>query len=522
MKKLLAGIICIVIAAGTVQAESDREIAAVYFRMALELFSEKDPGAGALLEKAFEFDSETADLYYLESLILNRQGADLHKVLESLEKAMSLKGFQHYTLTAIQRDYMKALYRTKQYSQCLLFRNELLTELEEESDILYLLADSAYRTHKKKLSWELAERGSGFYPHDIRFYILMFLTGQNEYSMTEVMKHYQASDYVYIVKSLERIPLGPVRDNFFEYVLLQSPQEIKTLLLKEELTVYEAVILNRKGFSFDFLLGHFSQFLIDENFTGTLLLDRNGDHYNEDTVILSRGNIEKRTIDMNQDRVTDVNILFKEGVPVVSEIDGYSYTYSDYPLVSEVAVMRGESTIHYYLHPGVYEMASPPYNGEMLPVNGLKDFLPLVYKAEEREKGKVFREWIYLKGELLYMKEDTRKQGIMDHVLKFNRYGITAGKRDFDYDGEYETYEVYKDGEWKGIAFSSDEYKNFYFADWSVMDLRVWDYNNDRSIDDSVLITPEDVILGKRFKNVIIKREDLLNWSEIDELWWQE
>ncbi|MBN2626551.1 MAG: hypothetical protein JXA95_07790, partial [Spirochaetales bacterium] len=103
---------------------------------------------------------------------------------------------------------------------------------------------------------------------------------------------------------------------------------------------------------------------------------------------------------------------------------------------------------------------------------------------EESREGKIARIYHIVNGEVMGIEEDTEGEGRFSRQVLVDKGEITAARRDLDGDGVFDLYEYYEKGVWKGYAINADgEGRSEFFEDWSLIPLKIWDYDGDSFMD---------------------------------------
>ena len=259
-----------------------------------------------------------------------------------------------------------------------------------------------------------------------------------------------------------------------------------------------------------------------------------------DEILSVTGNELTFLKDTNQDNITDLSIHFSNGIPTDIYLNkgdtGYNFIYSEYPYLEEIHYSNQSLKRIYKIFPGtIYTPLKDldnfnwKYNRERLstietftltPV----DLLSLSYLFEEYFSGNtnIFRIYTLKNGEITGFKEDSDNNGFFDHFLDISAWLPQRGRRDLDYDGVIDILEYYEDGKISGIAVDwNNNGKPEYLEDWSVLNIKSWDFNEDSYIDAELISSNGDIIYNENsFEKEIVNQYDLFSWNFSYENFW--
>jgi antitoxin component YwqK of YwqJK toxin-antitoxin module len=105
----------------------------------------------------------------------------------------------------------------------------------------------------------------------------------------------------------------------------------------------------------------------------------------------------------------------------------------------------------------------------------------------------VFREYQLVDGEIRGIKEDSQNNGEFDHFMDISAWILQAGRRDINNDGIIDVFEYYENGKISGIAVDwNNNGKPEYLEDWSILNIKTWDFDEDSFIDAEYLSSFND------------------------------
>jgi hypothetical protein len=240
------------------------------------------------------------------------------------------------------------------------------------------------------------------------------------------------------------------------------------------------------------------------SFTGTAVLDKDGDGIPEEMFRVGKGRLLGWDTDEDQDGMYEVSVHF--GADFLPDALFYRQpdsilrcVFNGYPYVSTGSYnnIEGEKNIEYYLLPGtlalpLIEGALPGEEVSWLDYRLNKDFTTLAWEkveaAASRYEESSAREPASRR--VVFLAEGRARQidieygGIVIHRLFFDEGRFSYGLRDLDRDGVFDTREFYEDGMLAALRADitgdgKEDYAETFFPDM----IKEWDIDGDGIID---------------------------------------
>lgn len=502
------------------------ELAHLYINEAFYYFERENyTSADKYLQNSMEYSDELPQSWYLSGLIREEQGNRL-KALDLYKRSIALCDVYTDFFYDLYFRYLNLLNITAHHNEVLIFYKDNRELFARNNEIILTVADSAYKLGLNDYSIELASDVYKRNPYNLKSILyLIRSTGDSKY-------------FSVIEKSLHNLKTDKLDEIVFQELILNNSVSFKDSIIK----LYRAVFGETP---FYFVLMDVEDSSINESRNlvirssgnetledGVYFGDYNFDGTSDEIISVSGKNLTFLK-DKNQDNITDLSINFTNGIPTGIYINkgdiGYEIKYTEYPYVEEIHYIHKEITRIYKIFPGSpYSplLDLPAFNWkynkhrnlivadfELNPV----DLLSMSYLFEESFSGNrnISREYHIKDGEITVIKEDLQSNGIFDHFMDVSAWQIESGKRDLNEDGIIDLYEYYKDGIIAGIAVDWDNNgKSEYLEDWSVLDIKTWDFNEDSYSDAEYISSHDgDVYSAISIEKDIVNEYDIYSWD---------
>lgn len=514
-------------------SETNAELARLYFDEAMLNFNNEDfILAKKNLDESIDFSDNLSESWYLSGLISEHEGNRL-KALEYYEVSIEMGDvYKDYYRDLVFR-YIRLLNITGRHKLVLDFYKSHRIFINRFNSIQLLMADSAYKYGLLDYSFEIAQDVYKRNPDNLKSLIYMLRTANHDqyYTSMELNFHsYQKDDL----------------DELLFQELIVGRAETKTDKLTE---IYEKIFGDTPFYyslkdashpsverSRNLLVRSYGGDFLDD---GVYFGDYNFDGISDEILTVTENEMTYLK-DYNQDNITDLSITFSDNVPesIFINRDGISYQfkYSDYPFVEEIQYNNQSLRRVYKISPGIqfspldddyqftwkYDITRQVWRDDLriTPVS----LLQLSYEFDEypAEGKEIFRTYHVKDGEIYHIKEDSQKDGHFDHFLNISAWIPESGLRDINGDGIIDLYEYYENGKLSGIAVDwNNNGKSEYLEDWSVLEIKSWDFNEDSFIDADYihsLISNSDYRVSA--KNGNINKYDNYSWDFSFENFW--
>jgi len=529
--KIILLLVCL--SSFSVFADSDIELARLYVDEAFYYYERENyTSADEYLQTAMEFSEDIPESWYLSGLIREEQGNRL-KALDLYRQSIII-GDEHsdYYYDLYYR-FLNLLNITAHHEDVLNFYSENRKIFDRDNEIILKVADSAFKFGLIDYSQELASDVFKRNPHNLKSLLyLIRSTGDHKY-------------FRIIEKSLYHLETDKLDEVLFQELILSNRETAG----ENPIELYKAIFGETPFYS---MLTGVDEELIDKS--RNLMIRSLGDEILEDGVYFGDYNFDGISDEIvsvsgseltylkdgNQDNITDLSINFTNGIPSGVFLNkgetGYEFKYSEYPYVEEIHYIKKNLTRIYKIFPGtvytpLFDLPSFDWkynkNRKSLIEDfnlNLQDLLTMSYLFEEYFSGNknIFREYSLKDGEVTGIKEDSRNAGVFNHYLDISAWQPVSGKRDLNLDGIIDIYEHYEDGKITGIAVDwNNNGKSEYLEDWSVLDIKTWDFNED-SYSDAEYISSRS---GDIYKSVPIEKDivsyyDIYSWDFTFEKFW--
>lgn len=513
--------------------ESDRELARLYTEEAFYYYDRENYQlSGDYLEKAMEFSSELPESLYLAGLLREEQG-DRLKAMEHYGKSIALTEVYSDYYYDLYFRYLNLLNITAHHKDVLSFFEDNREVFEKDNEILLKVADSAYRYGLVDYSMELASEVYSRNPFNLKS--LLYLRRLNK-----------RSDYEEKIRqALYNLQSDQLDEVIFQYLILNSeePEKGELVVLYKDIfgeTEFYFLQEDRKnkaiGESRNLMIRSYGSSVLDD---GVYFGDYNFDGISDEIVSVI-GDELTYLKDGNQDNVTDLSVNFVDGNPVNIFLNlngiGYEFVYSDYPYLKSIKFFNNGQKRDYSVYPGT----------DFTPLNALESFdwkynenrtvldenfslpetdlMEMSYLMKEYYpySDDVYREYSIMNGEIRGIRERTGQTGDYNYFLDIKVWIPEAGRLDLNNDGFVDIYEYYEDGKIHGIAIDwNNNGKPEYIEDWSVINVKSWDFNEDTYPDAEYIHSGT----GETFFSTPYEKEDtelfqLYSWDFSYENFW--
>lgn len=532
MKKIFISLL-IIISSQILFAETDKELAQLYLDEAFYFYNgENMTKADEYLQKALEFSMELPESFYLSGLIREVEGNRL-KALDMYRQSIRIGDVYSEFVYDLYFRYINLLNITAHHKDVLDFYHLNQKYFDSDNQIVLKVSDSAFKYGLVDLSIQMASDVYERNPYNLKSLIyLIRSTGDPAY-------------YEKIQQSLHLLEKDKFDEILFQEIILedsQSSRESITDLYKSIFgdTGFLHMIENRAGTAVEgsrnlMIRSSGKEKLKDGVYFG----DYNFDGVSDEIVTVSENELTFLK-DENQDNITDISIHFTNGIPSGVYLNrgdlGYEFKYSDYPYMEEVIFSNKKLKRIYKIYPGTAYTPLRDLNSFNWKYNKKRDaivedftltpvdLLKMSYRFDEyfSDNKNVFREYTLKGGEVTGIREDSRDSGMFDHFLEISAWQPESGKRDINGDGIIDVYEYYEDGKIIGIAVDwNNNGKSEYLEDWSVLNIKTWDFNEDSYMDAEYINSPgNELYHSVPVEKSIVNHYDIYSWDFTFENFW--
>jgi hypothetical protein len=499
---------------------SDRQIALAYLKTINELWDGDRTAACQLIDNALAYDDGLSGLWFLQALY-DRDKEDFPAAEESYERAFLRDDWDGGDYDGFLDSYFSFLLNLHRWDLILERGESLPYQRKDRAEVLYASGWSSFETGDRESALSQSRRGIDLYPADWRFFALALAAGGTDWLPSLI--HYWGSEAAVMEKAVRQLykhdalPPGlrewyEKRDSSFAAYLVCE----RTLAEKrsDALTVLDSYLKENRPDDLFLLsrLGRFGQEGVRDILNSYILAaqrnlpyDREDDDFPE--MALSEDKI--LSFDRNGDGIRDRLVsLDRSGMPLSwqrnSRNGAMSMDFFAWPYISRV-VRTGNGRVQNfdYLYPrfsladenlipakafAVPDVPTPLEWVDFLQREDLNPPFQILLKnsrfIEESRNGQISRIYHIAKGEVMAIEEDPEGEGRLSRQVLVDRGEITAARRDLDGDGVFDLYEYYEKGVWKGYAINADgEGRSEFFEDWSLIPLKIWDYDGDSFMD---------------------------------------
>lgn len=509
-----------------IYTESDLELAQLYMEEAFYNYEHENyPIAEKNLLKSIGFSNQLPEVWYLSGLISEGQGNRL-KSLDLYKKSIDLSdAYQDYFYDLYFR-YINLLNITDNHKDVLDFYSDNKAVLRNHDSIKLKISDSAYKYGLIDLSKELAFDVYRRNPDNLKALIYLIRSTDDD-------KYFH-----FIKKNIHNLIKDKMDEVLFQELILNATQMKRKYILDlyDELfgdtPFYYTQIeefsdsINK---SHNLLVRSYGSDILSD---GVYFADYNFDNISDEIISVS-GNELTYLKDNNQDNITDLSINYVDKIPVNIFLNkgmiSYEFKYSEYPYVEEIHYNNQSLKRVYKIFPGTeftplgdLSIFSWKYNSNRESVLddfdlNPEDILQMSYAFLEYlpVSDFLFREYLLVDGEIKGIKEDSLLNGSFDHYMDISAWTLEAGRRDINNDGIIDVYEHYENGKISGIALDwNNNGKPEYLEDWSVLNIKIWDFDEDSFSDAEYLSSSDGRDYSKiPIENGIVNQYDTFSWD---------
>lgn len=514
-------------------ADVDHEMATLYTQEAQYYYDEQNYSlADTYIANALEFSSDLPETWYLAGLIREEQG-DRLKAIEQFRKSINLTGVYTDYYYDLYSRYLNLLNITASYDSVLSFFKEKREIFEKDPQILLKVSDAAFRNGLLDYSRQLASEVYMRNPYNLK--ALLYLMRVDKSTIYKEK----------ISMALHRIEKDPKDEVVFQQLIIGSEKSSKESLLE----LYRKIFGETDFYSLEtdgnsetinksrnLMIRSYGDDVLED---GVYFGDYNFDGISDEIVSVT-GDQMTYLRDTNQDNITDISLKFNKGKPVNIYINkgkrGFEFSYSDFPYLDSVDLFRDDIKRTYKVYPGT----------EYSPIENLDDFswkynrnravsvesfdltepdlVDISYLMTEYTPGseQPFREYSFLNGELIGIREDLSGNGKYNYFLDIKAWLPEAGRLDLNEDGIIDFFEYYEDGKKSGIAIDwNNNGKPEYIEDWSVLPIKSWDFDEDFSPDAEYIESSNgSIYFNTPAGGDLSLQNDLYSWDFTYENFW--
>jgi hypothetical protein len=517
--KFIAFLLILAFHGGSLSADPGRELSFLYERYAREAFELGEISrAKDLLGRSLEFYSDNSNSLYLLALVWRNELPEFSASL--LKQALDADAFSTDAPEVRGRATIllaELYYQTRRYAEALDWLNnhpylsnygrkvllakiyiktgqvgrayellrEELAENEDDEDLIQILLEID-KPFRKEVLRDALSRRRVFSPDII---IKLVFSEEGAASRSELLALYknlggQNIRAEILRKSLEsNTPL-----NLMDPDIIHRQENL--YLLSEVLSEDE-----QKDFLADF-----------RQYSGTVMMDRDGDGYSDGYSSYLKGLIQSVSIDRNQNGIAEWVIQFHG--PTVSAIyagDGRDivFHYRRYPELRQIEIVNGKcSTVYLFerenfsfgpvLFQGDIPFTVPEIKGDVI-LPDAEDFSSYVSKVQRISGDSTS---IDITTDIGTIRDIYKQEGFSSRIHLIGDIP-QEGSIDLDNDGTYEVREIYESGEKVKIIYDANnngitEYLILFQNGMQAF----WDYDEDGVFDYTEVLLPEEGVTG--------------------------
>lgn len=517
----------------SVYSEVNIELAGLYLDEALLSYDHENYElAEKNLDKSMSFSKNISESWFLYGLLKEDQGNRL-KALDFYEQCLTMAEVYDPFYRELQYRYVRLLNITGRYKKVLDYYSTHEQEINTDSSSLLIVADSFYRYGLVQSSLEIARDIYMKDPNNLTALIYMIRTSVD------------GQFYNYLENNIDNFEIDSNDEILFRKIILTSGKSKKVNLVR----IYNEIFGDTLFFDFLENSGNPS---IDTS--RNLLIRSSGNNILSDGVYFADYNFDGTSDEIisvvgdqmtymkdgNQDNITDLSINLTKNIPeniyITADDISYEISYSEYPLVDEILYSNRSMKRIYKVYPGTkytpiadldnfnwkYDVKRDAYSEAVLltPLELLKiSYMFDEYLPQEQE---IFRKYLVKNGEIYHIKEDSQSDGFFDHFLTVSAWLPETGYRDINNDGKIDIFEYYENGKLIGIAVDWDNNgKSEYLEDWSLLDIKTWDFNEDSYFDAEYISSR---VNGSLYQLPVdsdpVHKYDIYSWDFSNENFW--
>lgn len=439
------------------------------------------------------YNSDLSDLYYIKAKSLYELKQEKFKVLENIEKAWNLNNYREVSPALAKTFYAQLLCDTRRPEEAIsLIESQPLVF---NSDTEYIRALALYRMQRKTEARKVIDSARKIFTENPLFPELFFTWENPSSTDKKLLSAFINNINTYAKKNPEILLLASKfvsdKDNDF----LQQYNEVssinldfiseclkKNIIFSEE----EALVLTKKitqnSFPLKFILEFkklFKQSAKDftdyiNSYSGIILQDYYFDRIDDTFIYVKDGSVYKiQTFDFQDDKVTvEINIKDDKIQRLLFPKVNLQIEYSDYPYVSNMLFSSGENifTVPYevsvkflslkkefnfsYINKLDYPVSDFSLNQNF----NFNNYLQKISSFKTQTQDNTIIEFHLLDGIIIsadYFTNDSKTA-----YAAFEKGIPLFRKSDKDFDGSFETTEIFGNDEKKAKVFQSENEKN--------------------------------------------------------------
>lgn len=525
MKKTILLSVLIIISIN-LYSDSDLELARLYMDEAFYNYNQGNlKFAEKNLNTAMGFSDSLSEIWYLLGLLSDEQGNRI-KAINLYKKSIELGNYYSNYFYDLYFRYINLLNITGKHKAVLDFFLENKDIFMNSHEILLLVSDSSYKYGNLDLSIKLAYDVYKSDPDNLKSLLYLLLYTKDE------------SYYHYIEKNRHNLEIEKLDEIFFQNIILSDYDYINSDMVELYFSLFGETpfyfsLLNIKSESIDksrnLLIRSSGNEILED---GVYFGDYNFDGISDEIISVSADELTYLK-DQNQDNITDLSINFLGNIPTNIFVNKgnitYEFKYAEYPYLEEIQYSKNSIKRIYKVFPGTEFTPLGDLNNFYWKYNTNRisvieefnlepvDLLKMSYLFTEYriDSDTPFREYQVLNGEIIQIKEDSQQNGNYDHFMEISAWKLIAGRRDLNNDGLIDIFESYENGKITGIAVDwNNNGKPEYIEDWSVLNIKTWDFNEDSYIDAELIGSMNNINYNQiPIENDLVNQYDIFSWD---------
>ncbi|MGL4524226.1 MAG: hypothetical protein ACRCVN_01710 [Spirochaetia bacterium] len=543
--------------------QKDAQMGDIYLRYARQAYDEGIyDSVQRLLEQSAEFSSISRDYNVLSGLMAQRTFNVREELMYFVRAYRMPEQNSHYSDQFIEGRIFELYYTMQQYEELMSDYARLASRgmsLTPEKDLYYLLTLSILGLYDEleKLGAKLFQA----YSFDVRFYVPLF--HQTDFSRVYLPQLRQLSYYINDLQ--DKGQYTRTLNDLERSIFLGGIKRIQDPMLQKEVVdasfVWLKDDLNYRNFArkIDVYLPEFErqdqlnslyvdkELLTEEELvefakTGTKII---GLDINMDGIPDQKGEFRGTDgywqYDFNQDGLPEYHIKIQESrITEISEQRGnkvFYWTFTRYPNVQKLEVFeepRGPALrmrhLIYHVLQGELKIDTSDVvrmSDQWMPIpiftkkTGLPDLWQVLQKSSQLDEyfnNLHFRKNLIRDGQIYRVWEDSLGRGYFDRLLALENWKVVYGQRDLTNNGQFDVYEYYQDGVWKGLAyFPENQPEPAYYQDWGGdTEIKVWLFDRSQYVGAYSLENRQTFEVSAE---AIVQRrmtaQELLHWEDL-------